>query len=46
MNISSYDAWVLARILTGGSINGELAGMSDAYRPLARTLLERENEGP
>ena len=44
MKISSYDAWVLARILTGGSIDGELAGMSDAYRSLARTLLEREGK--
>ena len=42
MNIATYDAWVLTRVLTGLSNNGEVSGMSDTYRPMARTLLAPE----
>ena len=33
-----YDAWVLVRVLSDQPVNGELAAMSDAWRPLAEKL--------
>jgi hypothetical protein len=39
MTVSSYDAWVLSRILVDLPINGELAGVSDRWRALAKRLL-------
>jgi hypothetical protein len=34
-----YDARVLSRVMSGQPVNGELAGMSEAFRPLAEKLL-------
>jgi hypothetical protein len=33
-----YDAWVLSRLMSDQSVNGELAGMTEAFRPLADRL--------
>lgn len=37
-SLSPYDAWVLVRVLSDQPVNGELAAMSDAWRPLAEKL--------
>ncbi len=33
-----YEAWVLARLISGQPLNGELAALSEAWRPLAERL--------
>jgi hypothetical protein len=33
-----YDAWVMSRLMSDQPINGELAGMTEAFRPLADRL--------
>src|SRR5262245_42359538 len=38
MSFPSYDAWVLARIMADQPINGEVAWVSEAYRPFAEGL--------
>ena len=37
-SFSPVDSWVLAKLLAGQSINGELAQMSDGLRPLGTLL--------
>jgi hypothetical protein len=38
MSIRPYDAWVIGRLLVGMSCNGELADVSEPWRPLAAVL--------
>jgi hypothetical protein len=38
MSIRPYDAWVFGRLLVGANCNGELAGVSEPWRPLASFL--------
>jgi hypothetical protein len=38
MSLSSYDAWVLRRILCVQPVNGEVAGVSEAWRPITERL--------
>ncbi len=38
MTLPSYDAWVLAKILCGQPVNGELAAMTSPWEPVAGRL--------
>ncbi len=38
MRVPAYDAWVLARILADQPVDGEIAGVSETFRPLAERL--------
>jgi hypothetical protein len=48
MSISPYDAWVLARLLAGETLDGELANVSESWRPLTEALnnLEADARNP
>ncbi len=39
------DAWVIARLMSGLSVNGELTTVSESFRPLAERLAETPVEG-
>ena len=39
------DAWVIARLISGQSVNGELATVSEPFRPLAECLAKCRVEG-
>ena len=40
MNIPSYDAWVMARLLPT-AVNGQMEAVSAAFRPMARAMAAR-----
>jgi hypothetical protein len=44
VSVPSYDAWVLARIMSGQAIDGEVAGVSDGLRTLAEGLATAREE--
>jgi hypothetical protein len=45
MKPTPYDAWILARLLSGQSLNGDgLAAMSETFRPLADRLATMPSE--
>jgi hypothetical protein len=44
MNLPSYDAWVLARVMANQPIDGQVEAMSEGLRPLARGLAEVRHE--
>jgi AAA domain len=45
MMLPTYDAWVLVRLASDQPLNGELAAMSEAWRPLAERLAATPPEG-